>query len=125
MRYLKSQFYLIVTLAIVIGASSGCASKDRGKTTFNCDTFLAQKIVITNETNTDSLLNEFQKLKHCGISDEDAKYLLSGPVLGTVMVKLANEKGSDITFGDFLTALTEYSKTEYYQQLKKKLGSKE
>lgn len=94
-------------LLIAIFLVSMFSCKGQGEPSFDCDAFLAQKIIFSEDADIDSLFNEFQKFKKCGVSEEDAEYLLTGPVIGASMVELANVKGSDITYGNVLDMLLE------------------
>lgn len=97
--------YLVAILIILLYSCAEDSEKP-----FDCDAFLSQRIFISDHVNTDSLFSEFQKFKKCGLSEKDAEYLLTGPILGTAMVELANEGKSDITYKDMLDKILEYKK---------------
>ena len=89
---------------------------------WECAEILKKEIKVeTNDTESlRKFVKDFSLLKKCGLDDGDIEFFSNGPVLGTILVRLASQKDTDskLTFQTLYDNILEYKDTKDYEKTK-------
>jgi thioredoxin-related protein len=107
---------LLITLLSVIISLTSC-----GQSKLDCDKSLDKVPYFArhgvNSEHTDSIETDFKVLKECGQLDSTDCGLLTGPMLGSILVEQA-VKGKEVTYRSVLKSTSEFKQTDHYKNFR-------
>jgi len=99
---------------IIVFALSFSLSYSYGQA-IECQSVSLEKL---NLENPKSVLSNVNKLKPCGLDELDIKIFSNGPIVGNIMVNMANQNKPLKTWGDLLIGINIFKQTEAYQSIR-------